>query len=165
MGASVEAIVGTRTSDSSAGWATAFAVSSALPPPTPTTASAPCSDAAAATRSISSGEHSPPNSATCAPATAPTASPTTSRTAGSSRTSGAFAPMRSSSAPSVDTAPRPWMYRPGAAKTANRLSSVLAMDAPPEWVTFLSAPDPTARPAGSRAPAAGISRRVARSSR
>ena len=61
-GASVAAIVGTTTTGASTALATALAVSKILPPPMPTTTSAPFSRASPTRRSISACEHSPLNS-------------------------------------------------------------------------------------------------------
>ena len=58
-GASVAAMVGTITTGTSTAAATALAVSKILPPPTPTTKSAPDARKTSTRRSISAWEHSP----------------------------------------------------------------------------------------------------------
>ena len=111
-------MVGIITRGSAAGWATALAVSSVLPPPMATTASAPSSLATPATRSISCGEHSPLKSTTTEPEIPSSVPSVTSSATASLSSRGLREPSRSSSCASCRMAPRPWMYLPGAAKTA-----------------------------------------------
>src|SRR5512135_2544573 len=63
-GASLEAVVGHVTTGNAKSAAAARAVSSALPPPTPTITPACSRHAAAFTLSISATQHSPPNGST-----------------------------------------------------------------------------------------------------
>ena len=106
VGASVDAIVGTTTSRSPAGCATALAVSITLPPPTATTPSTPSPPASSATRSISSGEHSPPKS-TVVPGSSPSCSASRSAMTASRRTRGRAVPTPSSTPASSASAPGP----------------------------------------------------------
>src|SRR5215203_341423 len=124
-------MVGTMTSGSPAGWATDFAVSIVFPPPIPTTASALPSEAAFVTRSISSGEHSPPNSTRVAPRNPSRVPPMSSSTIGSHSSRGLEEPNCSRTSPSLPTAPLPWMYLPGAANTAAIGLSLACIHTPP----------------------------------
>src|SRR5215208_1671403 len=124
-------MVGTMTSGSPTGLATDFAVSIVFPPPIPTTASAPASEAAAITRSISSGEHSPPKSTRVAPRNLSRVPPMSSSTIGSHSSRGLVEPNCSRTSPSLPTAPLPWRYLPGAANTAAIGPSLACIRSPP----------------------------------